>query len=229
MKKTALLFPGQGSQYVGMGQQFHDGFEESRSVFETAVKQTGIFVDELCFQGPAETLKETMNSQLCILTVSLAGYEALKTLVPDFSPDYAAGLSLGEYTALSAAGVLSVEEVLSLVKSRAQIMTRACQDKPGTMVSVLGLDEGAVAGVCQEISGFCSIANYNCPGQIVISCDKSIVSEVIEKAKSAGARRSMEIPVAGAFHSEYKHKLTKIFYFSRICKHYMLISIKNML
>ncbi|MCK5706111.1 MAG: ACP S-malonyltransferase [Candidatus Aureabacteria bacterium] len=202
-KKIALLFPGQGGQYIGMGKELFDNFEIARNVIETAKKITGHPIDDLCFNGPVEKLKETLSSQLGILSVSIMAFEVLKHKVPSLTFDYTAGLSLGEYSAFYAAGVLGMESTFSLVHKRATHMQKACEKKSGTMVSILGLEEEIVSQVCKEINGFCAIANLNCPGQIVVSCDKSVVADVIELSKTKGAKRSIEIQVAGAFHSDY--------------------------
>ncbi len=199
-KKIALLFPGQGGQYSGMGKSLYEKYEKARNVFHRASDITGIDVADLCFNGKEDELKDTLNSQLGILTVSISAWEVLREHIRDFN--LTAGLSLGEYGALYAAGVIGFEDVFSLVKKRALYMQDACNKTNGTMVSILGLNEQAVKEICGDIKGFCSIANLNCPGQVVVSCSKDIVNEVVNRAKEKGARRAIELKVAGAFHSE---------------------------
>ncbi|MBN1522006.1 MAG: ACP S-malonyltransferase [Candidatus Aureabacteria bacterium] len=207
----ALLFPGQGGQYPGMGKELYDQFDVVKDIFRRAKHTTGIAIDELCFQGPEEKLKETLFSQLCVLAVSIASFEVLRTHLPGFSFAYAAGLSLGEYSALYAAGVLGLEETFLLVKNRAEHMQKACKERSGTMVSLLGVEEAAAEELCRKMDGFCKVANLNCPGQVVVSCEKALVPEVIDKAKQKGAKRSIEIQVAGAFHSDYMSSAAEAF------------------
>jgi [acyl-carrier-protein] S-malonyltransferase len=210
-EKTAVIFPGQGGQYPGMGKELFDSYPSSRKVFEVSRKVTGIAVDELCFQGSPEQLKETLSSQLCVLTVSLAAFEALRSAASGFGFNFAAGLSLGEYSALYAAGVLSLEDTFDLVRRRAGHMQKACAEKRGTMVSLLGMDESKAWELCGEVNGFCAVANLNCPGQVVVSCDKDVVNEVMEKAKSKGSKKAIELQVAGAFHSDHMASASKGF------------------
>jgi [acyl-carrier-protein] S-malonyltransferase len=210
-QKTAVIFPGQGGQYPGMGKELFDNFPSARKVFEVSRKVTGFAVDELCFQGTPEQLKETLSSQLCVLTVSLAGLEALKSVAPGFGFKFAAGLSLGEYSALYAAEVLSLEDTFGLVRKRAGHMQKACGEKRGTMVSLLGMDESKAWELCSEVNGFCAVANLNCPGQVVVSCNKDVVNEVMEKARSKGSKKAIELQVAGAFHSDYMASASKGF------------------
>jgi len=210
-RKIALLFPGQGGQYPCMGKELYENFDVAKDVFNRAKNAANIAIDEVCFSGTQELLKDTLNSQLGVLTVSIAAFEVLRKSISDFSFVFTSGLSLGEYSALYAAGVIGFEETFLLVKKRALLMQKACKEKSGTMVSILGLNEDSVNEICRNVSSFCAIANLNCPGQIVVSCDKSVANEVMQKAKEKGARKSIELQVAGAFHSEYMASASESF------------------
>ncbi|HAH21978.1 MAG: [acyl-carrier-protein] S-malonyltransferase [Omnitrophica WOR_2 bacterium GWF2_43_52] len=201
MKPIALLFPGQGSQYVGMGKDLYEAFPESKAVFDTADKVLGFPLTKLCLEGPLEELTRTKNCQPAILTVSIAALEAFKSGIryPVSSIQYTAGLSLGEYAALVASGVIDFEEALRLVSKRAQLMEEETRISPGKMAAVLGLERKVVEDICAQAGA--QIANLNCPGQIVISGK----TEAVEKAKASllasGAKRVIDLEVSGAFHS----------------------------
>jgi len=199
MIKTAILFAGQGAQAVGMGKDLAEAFPAAKQIFDQANSILGYDLASICFQGPAETLTETENAQPGIYLVSWVAFQLLKEQLPEFSFDAAAGLSLGEFTALAAAGAFSFEEGLKLVRQRGRFMQEACDATQGTMAAVLGLDAQETQKVCQEAG--VSLANLNCPGQIVISGETAQVEKACELAKSHGAKRAKTLPVAGAYHS----------------------------
>lgn len=200
----AYIFPGQGAQFVGMGGDLYENFSSAKGIFQKSDKALGFSISELCFNGPQEKLTLTENAQPAMLTVSIAALEALKEYAKDssytldFEPKFVAGLSLGEYSALVAAGVLSFEEAVCLVKKRGQFMEEAAKNNPGKMLSIIGLDKEIVEGICKN-SG-CEIANLNCPGQIVISGKVAQIEEALELAKSKGAKHTVLLEVSGAFH-----------------------------
>ncbi len=202
----ALLFPGQGAQVVGMGKDLADASPAARAVFAKADAALGFALSMICFEGPQEELNRTDVSQPAIVAHSWAVVEAIreagKGQLLD-SATWCAGLSLGEYSALAAAGALSWEDALLLVRKRGQFMQDACDAVPSTMASILGLDEGPLGEACAEASalGPCVMANFNAPGQIVIAGTKPAVAKACELAKARGAKRAIELSVAGAFHS----------------------------
>lgn len=201
MRKIAFVFPGQGSQYVGMGKDLFDNIPDARKIFETADSKLGVKLSEICFNGPEETLKLTINTQPAILTTSIA---VLKQLEKEgLKPDYVAGHSLGEYTALVAAGALSFEDAVWLVRQRGAYMQEAVPPGEGTMAAVIGLDEERVKALCSEASseGVVEPANYNSPGQIVIAGAAAGITKAISLAKDFGAKRAIQLPVSGPFHS----------------------------
>jgi len=198
MVKTAFIFPGQGSQYVGMGRDLYENFSESREIFDKAEKILNFNLKRYCFEGPLELLKPTVICQPVILTVSVAAYEAFKTKV-DIKPAFLAGLSLGEYTALIVAGSLSFEEGLRLVKKRAEIMEEASKKYPGKMAAVLGLPLEKLKEICSRSGA--EIANINAPGQIAISGRIEAVDRAKELCVEMGAKRVIELEVSGGFHS----------------------------
>ncbi|MCR4394356.1 MAG: ACP S-malonyltransferase, partial [Dehalococcoidales bacterium] len=200
--KIAYVFPGQGSQKVGMGHDLFDSFKSARDVFTQADETLGFSLSRLCFEGPEDELKQTINTQPALVTVSLACYQAAMELygkenVP--APAFLAGHSLGEYTALAISGVLDYSSAIYLARERGRLMQEAGEKNPGGMAAILGLDENTVASICKETGTW--MANFNCPGQIVISGDKTSIEKAITLAISKGAIRALPLQVSGAFHS----------------------------
>lgn len=202
MRKVGFVFPGQGAQYVGMGKELYDNFSEAREVFNRADEILGRNISNLCFQGPMEELTSTDNTQVAILTTSIAALEVLKK--HNINPSMVAGLSLGEYSALVASGTLSFEDALSLVEKRGRFMKEDSDKKKGEMAAVLGISEEIIQEVCNQCRdlGVISIANYNCPGQIVIAGEMEPLNKAIELLSEKGAKKIIKLPVSGAFHTE---------------------------
>ncbi len=203
MEKLALLFAGQGAQYVGMGKDLYETFPESKVVFDKADKVLGFSLSKLCFDGPQEELTKTHNCQPAILVTSIAAWEAFKTTAR-YSPSsisYAAGLSLGEYSALVAIGAIGLEEAVLLVRKRGEFMEEEALKSPGGMASIIGLDLTVIKDICAKTKA--EVANINCPGQIVISGGKKDVEAAVKLAEEKGARRAILLEVSGAFHSSY--------------------------
>ena len=223
--KPAFLFPGQGSQSVGMGRDLHDRFSAAKAVFQEANEALGFPLSEIIFNGPVETLQLTEHTQPAILTVSIAAYRVLQESVPGLTPAFAAGHSLGEYSAHVAAGTLSFAEAVRTVRSRGQFMQQAVPKGEGAMAAILGLSEAQVNDLCAEASdelaspapldtrpsesaeprarvarSIVSPANLNSPGQVVISGSVDAVSCAIEKCKAAGARKTVLLKVSAPFH-----------------------------
>jgi [acyl-carrier-protein] S-malonyltransferase len=199
MDKTAYIFPGQGSQYVGMGKDLYEGSAAAKSLFDKADEVLGFSISSICFCGPEEELKQTKNTQPAIFLHSIVAFDLIK----DKRFEMTAGHSLGEYSALVAAGSLTFEDGLKLVRLRGELMQQAGIEKPGTMAAVVGLDSKAVIEICSEAStaGVVQAANFNSPGQIVISGSANGVRKAMELAKSHGAKLVKELTVSGAFHS----------------------------
>lgn len=199
MSKKAYVFPGQGAQFVGMGKDLYDQFEIARDMFAKADEILGFSISNEMFNGTDEGLRQTKITQPAIFLHSVI---AAKCLGADFAPDMVAGHSLGEFSALVANGTLNFEDGLKLVYQRAMAMQEACEMKPSTMAAVLGLEDAKVEEICASItSGVVVPANYNCPGQLVISGDIEAINEACEKLKAAGAKRALVLQVGGAFHS----------------------------
>ena len=194
----AYIFPGQGAQFTGMGKDLYDNSPLAKVLFEKANGILGFRITDIMFEGTAEQLKETKVTQPAIFLHSVI---LAKTLGEDFQPQMVAGHSLGEFSALVANGALSFEDGLKLVSKRALAMQKACEIKPSTMAAVLGLEDKIVEEVCASIDGIVVAANYNCPGQLVISGETSAVEQACYAMKEAGAKRALLLPVGGAFHS----------------------------
>jgi len=201
MSKTAIFFPGQASQYVGMGQDLYEASENVRALYSIASEEIGEDIAKLSFEGPAEELKRTRFTQPAILLHSLAVLTVLEDTLPEF--DFACGHSLGEYGALAVTGVLTFEDAIKAVVKRAALMEEACVANPGTMAAVMGLTEEQIGDVCNKASakGVVIPANYNSKIQIAVSGDVSAVEEAAKLAKEAGAKRALMLEVGGAFHS----------------------------
>ena len=193
----AYVFPGQGSQFPGMAKDLYDGNEKARQMLDKANEILGFRITDIMFNGTAEDLKQTKVTQPAIFLHAVV----LAACIPDFQPDMVAGHSLGEFSALVAAGAMDFEEGLKLVSIRAQAMQKACETNPGSMAAVLMLDDETIERICDETEGVVVAANYNCEGQVVISGEKEAVAAACAKMKEAGARRALELPVGGAFHS----------------------------
>ncbi|WP_027880501.1 MULTISPECIES: ACP S-malonyltransferase [Mesoflavibacter] len=194
----AYIFPGQGAQFTGMGLDLYENSPEAQHLFEDANSILGFNITDIMFEGTADQLKETKVTQPAIFLHSVI---LAKTLGDNFKPDMVAGHSLGEFSALVANGALSFEDGLKLVSQRAMAMQKACEIKPSTMAAVLGLEDKLVEDICAKTEGVVVAANYNCPGQLVISGEVEAINRACEAMKEAGARRALVLPVGGAFHS----------------------------
>lgn len=194
----AYVFPGQGAQFTGMGKDLYEKSAEAKVLFEKANDILGFRITDIMFEGTADELKETKVTQPAVFLHSVI---MAKTLGDSFKPEMVAGHSLGEFSALVAAGAMTFEDGLKLVSQRALAMQKACEITPSTMAAVLGLEDKVVEEVCESIDGIVVAANYNCPGQLVISGETSAVERACEAMKAAGARRALILPVGGAFHS----------------------------
>lgn len=202
MNKIAFIFPGQGAQTVGMGKNIYENYESAKMVYDTANNTLGRDITKICFEGPEEDLKQTVNTQPAIVTTSIALLEALKELTNICPPDYTAGHSLGEYCAMYAAGVMSLETTLKLIQKRADLMSEV---KGGTMAAVLNAtDEQLKTGLeVGSKAGYVDVANYNSPVQVVITGDEAAVKATSDYLLENGVRRVVPLAVSGAFHSKY--------------------------
>ena len=199
MSKTALLFAGQGAQAVGMGKDFAEIFASAKAWFDRANGALGYDLAEICFNGSDAELTKTENAQPGIFLVSWVAFQLLKEQVPSLKFDATAGLSLGEFTALAAAGAMTFEDGLRVTRQRGKFMQEACDATHGSMAAVIGLDEAPTREVCAEAGVV--LANLNCPGQLVISGETDKIAKAVELAKAKGAKRAISLPVAGAYHS----------------------------
>lgn len=227
----AYIFPGQGAQFAGMGKDLYERSAKARELFEEANEILGFRITDIMFNGTDEELKQTKVTQPAIFLHSvLLAY----SLEDAFKPDMAAGHSLGEFSALVATGALAFEDGLQLVAARANAMQKACEIQPSTMAAILGLDDYTVEYICQEISNVVVPANYNCPGQLVISGTIAGVDEACEKLTAAGAKRALKLNVGGAFHSplmevarvELEHAIVHTEFREPVCPIYQNIDAK---
>ncbi|WP_298142450.1 ACP S-malonyltransferase [Flavobacterium sp.] len=194
----AYVFPGQGAQFSGMGKDLYESSEQAKALFEKANEVLGFRITDIMFNGTADELKQTNVTQPAVFLHAVIGAIILGN---DFKPAMVAGHSLGEFSALVAAGAMSFEDGLRLVAIRANAMQKACEAAPSTMAAVLGLEDEVVERICEETPGVVVAANYNCPGQLVISGEVTAVEKACENLKAAGAKRALILPVGGAFHS----------------------------
>ena len=198
--KVAYVFPGQGAPAVGMGRDLYESYPVARAIFEQADEALGFPLSSICFEGPEDELRKTINAQPALVTVSFACLKAAQVTGKGLpSPVFVAGHSLGEYTALAAADVLDFADTVRLARERGRLMYEAGLKQPGTMAAIIGLDEPVLTEICQQTDT--CIANYNCPGQMVISGATDKVEQAVELAKEKGASRAIPLEVSGAFHS----------------------------
>lgn len=210
--KRAFLFPGQGAQIVGMGKDIYEKYEEARKVFDEASNISGIDIKKMCFKGPEDELNKTENTQIAIMVTSLAILEVLKS--KKIEAKIACGLSLGEYTALVYASIISFEDGIKLIKKRGYYMGNLIPDSEYEMAAVIGLDVLKIEEICNELKNqgkFVVPANYNCSSQTVVSGEKEAVEKAIEKLKSAGAKRVIPLKTSGPFHTEKLIEASKAF------------------
>ena len=195
MGKTAYIFPGQGSQFAGMGKDIYEASTDAKALFRSADSILGFPLTETIFNGSSDELKQTRVTQPAIFVVSVA------MAIGRPAPDMVAGHSLGEFSALAAAKALDFEDALKLVAARAEAMQKCCETVPGTMAAIINLADSVIEKICADIPGIVIPANYNCPGQVVISGEKEAVENACKALKEAGAKRALVLPVSGAFHS----------------------------
>lgn len=209
---VAYLFAGQGAQYVSMGKDLYDTFPESKAIFDKAQDVLGWDLRARCFEGPEEMLKTTEICQPAVLTMSIAAFEAFKAVAgaPIEDVGFTSGLSLGEYSALVASGVLKFEDAVRAVQKRADLMNSAALKNPGKMAAIIGLDAGIIKEICFNTQGV-EIANLNCPGQVVISGQKESVDCARDLALEKGAKRAVDLDVSGAFHSSLMREAAEEF------------------
>jgi len=213
MNKVAFMFPGQGAQAVSMGHDLYENSNAAKQIFDSACEILNKDIKKLCFEGPEEELKQTINTQSCLLTVSIAAYEAFKEKM-NLTPDYTLGHSLGEYSAMYVSGVMDLENVLFAIQKRSELMQEACDlSKEGAMAAVLGSSEDII-NECLEIAsskGLVSVANYNEPNQIVITGESDAVNYASQLIKEHGARKVVPLAVSGGFHSKLMQSATDTF------------------
>jgi len=204
MKKIAFIFPGQGSQSAGMGLDLFNNFEAAKCVYETADKTLGKKISEICFNGPDEDLKATINAQSAIVATSIAALESFKKACPDVKPSVAMGHSLGEYCAMYCANVMDLETTMKAIQKRSELMNEATKTTKGTMAAVLGASVETIKACLEEVSslGLAQIANYNDPTQIVITGEVEAINKACELIKERGAKRVVPLAVSGGFHSQ---------------------------
>ncbi len=199
MGKIAFIFPGQGAQYKGMGKDLYENFDVAKKVFDESNEILDFDLLEMCFEDKDNKIDQTEYSQPAILATSIAALEVLRS--NGIETEYTAGLSLGEYTSLYYGESFDLKTGIELVRKRGILMMEACANTKGTMAAIIGLDRDYLSEVCEKVNGVCEIANYNCPGQLVISGEVEAVREACELAKEAGAKRAIELTVSGPFHS----------------------------
>ena len=227
--KHAYIFPGQGAQFPGMGKDLYENNDEAKALFEQANDILGFRITDIMFEGSAEDLKQTKVTQPAVFLHSV-----ILAKVLNINPDAVAGHSLGEFSALVAAGALSFEDGLKLVAKRALAMQKCCESQPGGMAAILNLEDSVVEEVCDEIEGVVVAANYNCPGQLVISGADEAVDAACVKLKEAGAKRALRLPVGGAFHSplmeaarkELEQAITEVEFHTPVCPIYQNVDAK---
>ena len=227
--KCAYVFPGQGAQFPGMGKELYENNAQAKALFDKANEILGFDITKIMFEGTAEELKQTKVTQPAVFLHSV-----ILAKVMGIEPAAVAGHSLGEFSALVAAEALSFEDGLRLVAKRAMAMQKCCESQPGGMAAILNLDDSVVEQVCSEIDGVVVAANYNCPGQLVISGDDSSVDLACSKLKEAGARRALRLPVGGAFHSplmeaaraELEEAIAQVEFKTPICPIYQNVDAK---
>ncbi|MCK4563514.1 MAG: ACP S-malonyltransferase [Verrucomicrobia bacterium] len=197
--KRAIIFPGQGSQVVGMGKDFAEAIPECKALFDQANEILGYDLEKICFEGPQEELNKSNHAQLGIFVASAAAFQALKIKQPGLEYELLAGHSLGEWTALYVAGVIGFEDTIKILRARGEAMQAACEENPGAMLAVMGIDGDVLVRIAAEAG--CFVANFNSLAQTVLSGTAGSIDKAEELVKSAGAKRAIRLPVAGAFHS----------------------------